>query len=68
MFCTTSETKGEVNAVKHVKFITDRSMAVVLLWFMLPVFGFSVSVTFHPTCVYIIFSSIWVSQWPTSGK
>ena len=37
MFCSTSETEGEVGHVKLVKapqyFITDGSKAVVLLWF-----------------------------------
>ena len=26
------------------------------------------SVTFHLTCVYIIFSSVWVAEWPPFGK
>ena len=24
--------------------------------------------TFHLTCVHIIFSSVWVAEWPTFGK
>ena len=60
MFCTTSETEGEVVHVKLVEvlqlFITDRSKAVVLLWFSVACFGVKVSVTFHLTCVHIIFS------------
>ena len=31
---------------------------------LLPVFGVRVSVTFHFTCVHIIFSSAWVVEWP----
>ena len=27
-----------------------------------------VSVTFHLTCVHIIFSSVWVAKWPPFGK
>ena len=26
------------------------------------------SVTFHLTCVHIIFSSVWVAEWPSFGK
>ena len=53
MFCTTSETEGEVGAIKHV-FITGRSKAVVLLWFYDACFGVRVSMTFHLLCVHII--------------
>ena len=35
---------------------------------MLPVFGVSVSVTFHLTCVHIIFSTVSVAEWPPFGK
>ena len=35
---------------------------------MLPVFGVRVSVTLHPMCVHIIFSSVWVAEWPSFGK
>ena len=42
VICATSETEGEVDAVKHVQspqyFITDRSKAVVLLWFSVACF------------------------------
>ena len=31
-------------------------------------FGVRVSVTFHLTCVHIIFSSVPVAQWPPFGK
>ena len=34
---------------------------------MLPDFGVKVSVTFHLTCVYIIFSSVWVAEWPIAA-
>ena len=30
--------------------------------------GVRVSVTFHLTCVHIIFSSVWVAEWPPFGK
>ena len=29
---------------------------------------FLVSVTFHLMCVHIIFSSVWVAEWPALGK
>ena len=35
---------------------------------LLPVFGVRVSVTFHLKCVHIIFSSVWVAEWPPFGK
>ena len=35
---------------------------------MLPVFGVRVSVTFHFTCVHIIFDSVWVAEWHPFGK
>ena len=35
---------------------------------MLPVYGVRVSVTFHLTCVHIIFSSVSVAEWPPFGK
>ena len=49
-------------------FITDRSKAVVLLWFSVACFGVGVSVTFHLMCVHIIFSSFSVAEWPPFGK
>ena len=62
MFCITSETEGEVVHVNYIKpppqlFITDRSNAIVCCGYLLPVLGVRVSVTFHLTCVHIIFSS-----------
>ena len=58
MFCTTLETEGEVVHVIPVLgpqlFITDRSNAVVLLWFSVVCFGVRVSVTLRLTCVHII--------------
>ena len=50
-------------------FISDRSKAVVLLWFSVACFwcqSVSVSVTFHLLCV--TFSSVWVAEWQTFGK
>ena len=35
---------------------------------LLPVFGVRVSVTFHLTCVYIIFILGSVAEWPPFGK
>ena len=32
------------------------------------VFGVRVSATFHLTCVYIIFCSVWVAEWPLLEK
>ena len=43
-----------------------RKYVCVLLWFS--VFGVRVSLTFHLTCVHIIFSSVWVAKWPPFGK
>ena len=61
MYCTTSETEGEVVHVK-VKaanlFITDRSKAIVLFCFAVACFGVRVSETFHLMRLHIIFSSI----------
>ena len=34
----------------------------------MPVFGVRVSMKFHLTCVHIIFSSVWVADWPPLGK
>ena len=36
--------------------------------FSVTCFGVRVSVTFHFMCVYIIFSSVWVAEWPPFGK
>ena len=42
-----------------------------LLWHSLSLpynyFGVRVSVTFHLTCVHIIFNSVWVAEWPPFG-
>ena len=35
---------------------------------MVPVFDVKVSVTFHLMIVNIIFSLVWVAEWPPSGK
>ena len=34
----------------------------------MPVFGVRVSVTFHLTFVHIIFSLVWVAEWPWFEK
>ena len=66
MFCTTSQTEGEAVHVKLVSapqlFFTDRSGAVVLLWFSVTFFGVWVSVTFRLLCVHNIFSSVSVTE------
>ena len=58
--------------VKLVKapqlFIADRSKVVILLWFSVTCFGVRVSMTFHLTCVHIIFRSVSVAEWPPFGK
>ena len=54
MFCTTSETGGEVGAVKSIEaqppvifYITDHSKAVLLIWFsVLACFGVSYCTVF----------------------
>ena len=48
--------------------LTDRSKAVVLLWFSVAYFGVRVSVTFYLMCVHIIFSSVVVAEWPPVRK
>ena len=63
MFCTTSETKGDVGAVKHVKAaLSNEILAVLRRQFCCDytshVFGVRVSVTFHLMFVHIIFSSV----------
>ena len=49
----------------------DSLLTVPRRWFCcgsrLPVFGVKVSVTFHLTCVHIIFSSVSVAEWPPFG-
>ena len=61
MFCTTSETEGEVGAVKHVKAPPPSSNSLLSVprrlfccGSLLPVFGVRVSETFHLMCVHII--------------
>ena len=39
-----------------------------MLWFSVACFGVRLSVTFHLTCVHIIFSSVSVAEWPPFGK
>ena len=44
-------------------------LAVVLLqWFSVACFGVRALVMFHLMCVYIIFSSVWVAEWPPFWK
>ena len=43
-------------------------MAVHLLVFYVACCGVIVSVAFHLMCVHIIFSSVWVAEWPSLGK
>ena len=49
-------------------FITDHSKAVVLLWFSVACFGVRVLVTLHIMCAHIVFSSVWVAEWPSFEK
>ena len=39
-----------------------------MLWSSVAWFGVKVSVTFHHMCVSIIFSSVWVAEWPPFDK
>ena len=72
MFCTASETKGEVVHVKLISALSNSLLTVGRRLFccgsLLPVFGVRVPLTFHLTCVYIIFSLVWVAEWPPIGK
>ena len=69
MFYTTSETEGEV---VHVKLPSNSLLTVPKRKFccgsLVPTFGVRVSLTFYLKCVHIIFSSVWVAEWPTFGK
>ena len=38
------------------------------MWFSVACFVVRVSVTFHLKCVHIIFSSVWVAEWPPFGN
>ena len=65
MFCTTSETEGvHVKLVKPklIHYWSFQGSSLVVVW------GVRVSVAFHLTCVHIIFSSVWVVEWPPFGK
>ena len=75
MFFTTSETEGEVGAIKLVKasphptlFITDRSNAVVLLWFFVDCFWCQCFGDVSPYVCSYYFSSVSVAEWPPFGK
>ena len=50
------------------EFVTDRSKAVVLMWFSVACFGVRVSVMFHLMFVRYTFSSVLVAEWPPFGK
>ena len=39
-----------------------------MLWFSVASFGIRVSVMFCLMCVHIMFSSLWVAEWPPFGK
>ena len=75
MFCSTSETEGEVVHVKLVEAPPPLSNSLLTVsrrkfWCgsLLPCFGVRVSVTFHLMCVHIIFSTVSVAEWPPFGK
>ena len=58
-----------LNVLERPKqFITDYFKAIVFLWFSVAYFGVKASVMFYLTCVHIIFSSVWVAEWPPFGK
>ena len=48
--------------------ITDRSNAVVPMWFSVACFGVRVSVMLYLMFVHYTFSSVWVAEWPPFGK
>ena len=64
MFCTTSETEGEVVHVKLVKAPSNSLLTVPRRYFccgfMFFVFGVRVLMTFHLTCVHIILVWFWL--------
>ena len=77
MFFTTSETEGEVVHAKLVYPPPTHTHSYSLLTFqrrlfccgsLLPSLGVRLSVTFHLTCVHIIFSSVSVAEWSPIGK
>ena len=39
-----------------------------MLWFAVACFYVRVPLTFHLMCVYVIFSSVLVAEWPQFGK
>ena len=64
--------EGKVRPVKLVQapklFITDRSKAVVLLWFSVACVSCQ---SFGDVSLYVCsyyFSSVWVAEWPHFGK
>ena len=50
-----------------VIFVTDRSKAMVLMWFFVACFGVSVSVMFHLMFVHYTFNSVLAAEWPPIG-
>ena len=72
MFCTTSETEGEVVHVNFVEAPSNSLLTVAMRWFycgsLLHVFGVRVSVMFHLMCVHVIVRYVWVAEWPPFRK
>ena len=66
--------EGDADAVNMFMSSSTSLMTVPRRYFccgsLFPVFGVRVSVTFHLTCmcVHIIFSSVWVAEWPSFWK
>ena len=50
------------------EFVTDRSKAVVRMWFCVSCFGVRVSMIFHLMFVHYTLSSVSVAEWPPFGK
>ena len=50
-----------------VIFVTDRSKAMVLMWFSVACFRVRVSVMFHLMFVHYTFSSVLAAEWPPIG-
>ena len=74
MFCSTSETEGEVDAKTCLCSPPSNSLLISpsqWLWCgsLLPVFGDRDSVTFYLMGVIILFfMSVWAVEWPSFGK
>ena len=72
MFCTTSETEGEI---VHVKLVyppppapSNSLMTVDLLWFSVACFWCQSFGDVSPFMCSSYFSSVWVAVWPPLGK